>query len=505
MRATQVLAALVIASPAGFTFHLDPVSSSGIGASRRGAEPVRVVEARTQAASGGAFDDDFIDKTMRVDYFHSGGLGTESLALDQVVSDGRWSGSRTRLVDDLNLGKYLFEIIDRRTNRVLYSRGFASIYGEWETTPSAREVFGTFHESLRFPWPQRPVQVVLKVRDRENGFHELWSTVVDPDSRFVNPTDRAPLGDVWPIIENGSPSEKVDLLVIGEGYTADELPKFHSDAERLVNALFDEEPFAGRRSDFNVWGLDLPSSQSGVSRPRAMEFRRTPLSAQYNIFDSERYLLTYDNRALRDAASAAPYEFIEILANEEQYGGGGIFNFQATAAADTGFAEYVFVHEFGHHFAGLADEYYTSDVAYETGGAYHPEPWEPNVTALHDAETMKWRDLVERGTPLPTPWDKDAFEAESTAAQATRRGLRVEGWAENEIDRLFAEQVEQETALLGSMEHAGRVGAFEGASYEPVGLYRSEVDCIMFTRNPVGFCRVCQRAITRMIDQYSRP
>ena len=362
-----------------------------------------------QGQDGGRFGDFFIDKTMRVDYFHSGGLGTETIALDQVVSDGPWAGSRTRFVDVLNLGKYLFEVVDRRTNRVIYSRGFASIYGEWETTPQSRQVFRTFHESLRFPWPKQPVQVVLNVRDRENSFREIWSTVIDPASRFVNPADRAPMGKVWPIVESGPPADKVDLLVIGEGYTEDQLPKFHADAVRLVGALFDEEPFAGRRSDFNVWGLDLPSPQSGVTRPRALEFRRTPLSAEYNIFDSERYLLTYDNRALRDAASAAPYEFLEILANEEQYGGGGIFNFQATAAADTGFAEYVFVHEFGHHFAGLADEYYTSDVAYETGAAYHPEPWEPNVTALHDPDTLKWEDLVEDGTPLPTPWDKDAF------------------------------------------------------------------------------------------------
>ena len=442
---------------------------------------------------------------MRVDYFHSGGRGTEILSLDQVVSDGFWAGSRTRLVDGLNLGKYLFEVIDRATNRIIYSRGFASIYGEWETTPESRELYRTFPESLRFPWPKRPVQVVLNRRDDENSFHEIWSTVVDPSSRFVNPTDREPMGDVWAIFDNGPPSDKVDLLVIGEGYTEAELPKFHADAQRLVGALFDEEPFKSRRSDFNVWGLDLPSTESGVSRPRAMEFRRTPLSAQYNIFDSERYLLTYDNRTLRDAASSAPYEFVEILVNEEQYGGGGIFNFQATAAADTGFAEYVFVHEFGHHFAGLADEYYTSDVAYETGATSHPEPWEPNVTALHDPSHLKWGDLVDPATPLPTPWDKEAFEADSNAAQAERRALRAQGAPETEMDRLFTEQMERETELLASMTHGGKVGAFEGASYEPTGLYRSEIDCIMFTRNPVGFCQVCQRGINRVIDQYSRP
>ena len=492
-QALFLLIAIAVAAPRGSAVPVEP----GYGS--------HAVNAPAQVLSDGPFSEFFVDKTMRVDYFHSGGRGTETLAVDQVVSDGAWAGSRTRLVGLLNLGKYLFEVVDRRTNRVIYSRGFASIYGEWETTPEAQQSFRTFHESLRFPWPKQPVQIVLNVRDHENSFREIWSTVVDPASRFVNSADRAPMGRVWPIFESGSPSSKVDLLVIGEGYTSDELPKFHDDAARLVGALFSEEPFASRRSDFNVWGLDLPSPQSGVTRPRALEFRRTPLSAEYNIFDSERYLLTYDNRTLRDAASAAPYEFLEILANEEQYGGGGIFNFQATAAADTGFSEYVFVHEFGHHFAGLADEYYTSDVAYETGAAFHPEPWEPNVTALHDPDALKWRDLVQDDTPLPTPWDKRAFEAESTAAQVERRDKRSQSAPETEMDQLFTEQMERETVLLQSMEHAGRVGAFEGASYEATGLYRPEIDCVMFTRNPVGFCRVCRRAINHVIDQYARP
>ena len=461
--------------------------------------------AQTAGQAPPGFDTFFRHKTMRVDYVHSGGLGQEIIGLDQVVSDGPWAGSRTRLVDELNLGKYLFEVLDRRTNRVLYSRGFASIYGEWETTAESREVYRSFHESVRFPWPRAPVQVVLKTRDADNSFREIWSTVVDPDSRFVNPTDRAPMGEVWPVFENGPSSQKVDLLVIGDGYTAAQIPKFHADATRLVNALFAEEPFLSRKSDFNVWGLDLPSAESGVSRPRAGQFRRTTLSAEYNIFDSERYLLTYDNRALRDAASAAAYEFLEILVNEEQYGGGGIFNFQATAAADTGFAEYVFVHEFGHHFAGLADEYYTSDVAYETGATYHQEPWEPNVTALHDPANVKWGDFIGVDVSLPTPWDKERFEAGSVAAQGERRELRSDGAPETAMDKLFTDQMERETALLAGMEHAGKVGAFEGASYESTGLYRPEVDCIMFTRNPVGFCRVCRRAIENVIDLYARP
>jgi hypothetical protein len=215
-------------------------------------------------------------------------------------------------------------------------------------------------------------------------------------------------------------------------------------------------------------------------------------------------VLTLDNRALRDIASAAPYEFVEILANERTYGGGGIFNDHATTTVDSAFSPYVFVHEFAHHFAALADEYYTSDVAYETGAAVHPEPWEPNVTALHDPATLKWRDLVTPGTPLPTPWDKKVYEAKSRETQARRRALRERNAPEAEMDALFQEQEAWETRFLASQQHAGKVGAFEGASYEAQGLYRPELDCIMFTRNPVGFCRVCRRAIERIVDMYSR-
>jgi hypothetical protein len=269
--------------------------------------------------------------------------------------------------------------------------------------------------------------------------------------------------------------------------------------------LFDEEPFKSRRGDFNVRALDLASAESGVNRPNAGVFRRTPVSAEYNIFDSERYVLTLDNRALRDAASAAPYEFIEILVNDKTYGGGGIFNDQATASVDSAFSPYVFVHEFGHHFAALADEYYTSDVAYEPGGPEKVEPWEPNVTALRDPATLKWRDLVTPGTPVPTPWEKRAFEQHTAEIQTRRREIRARNAPEAEMDALFKEQSLWDTKLLSSMSSSHQVGAFEGASYEAHGLYRPEADCIMFTRDPVGFCRVCRRAIARIIDLYSAP
>jgi IgA Peptidase M64/Peptidase M64 N-terminus len=457
------------------------------------------------SAFAASFDELFLDKTMRVNYFHTGNHGEEIIALDSVVSDGPWPGSRTRLIDTLNLGNYYFEVVDRETNQPIYSRGFASVFGEWQTTDEATQRAGTFAESVRFPWPKHPVQLVIKKRDTNGAFQQLWSTLIDPSSRTVNPSDRKPAGHVWNVIENGPPSEKVDILVIGEGYTESELPKFHLDVARMVGKLFATEPFKSRRKDFNVRALDLAEPASGVNRPRTSDNRRTMTGVQYNIFDSERYVLTLDDHRMRDVASSAPYDFIEILVNEKTYGGGGIFNDQATACVDSAFAEYVFVHEFGHHFAALADEYYTSPVSYTTSGSSeHPEPWEPNVTALHDRAKVKWHDLVDPSTPLPTTWDKEAFEKHSVDVQKERAHLRATNAPESEMDKLFTAERTWETQFLGGQKFAGKVGAFEGAAYEPKGLYRPEIDCIMFTRDEVGFCRVCRKAIERIIDLYSR-
>jgi hypothetical protein len=343
---------------------------------------------------------------------------------------------------------------------------------------------------------------VLKKRDAQIAVQQVWSTVIDPQSRFVNPSDRKPAGRVWSYLDNGPASQKVDLLVIGEGYTEAQLPKLHKDVERLVGKLFATEPFKSRKKDFNVRVLELPSTTSGVNRPRTHDDRRTVTGVEYNIFDSERYVLTLDNKALRDAASSAPYDFLEILVNEAQYGGGGIYNDQATSSVDSAFSEYVFVHEFGHHFAGLADEYYTSDVAYATGGTEHPEPWEPNVTA--DGAHPKWMDLVTPGTPLPTPWKKEPFETHQREYQAERRKLREANVPESQMDALFRKEEEWETKFLAAEQFANRVGAFEGAGYEATGLYRPEADCIMFTRDEVGFCAVCSRAIEHVIDMNAK-
>lgn len=444
-------------------------------------------------------------RTMRLDLYHTGGMGTELFAVDRIVDDGPWAGSATRLLDDTGLGAYRFQVLDAASRRPLYSRGTSSLYGEWETTAEAKTARRTFHESFRFPWPAAKVEVVVSRRDARNGWRELARIPVDPSSEEVNPAPPAGPGDVTVIFENGPAVSKVDLLLLGDGYTAAGLRKFRDDAARMTEVLFRHEPYKSRRGDFNVRAAVLPSRESGIWRPSSRQYRRSPLSLQYGVFGSERYVLTYDNRALRDLASLAPYDVVAVLVNEARYGGGGVFGSQATVTVDTAFADYVFVHELGHAFAGLADEYYTVDVAYETGRKDLPEPWEPNVTALADPAALKWKDLVEPATPLPTPWDKEPFEERSRAVQAERKRRLAEGASPQEIDALFRRQQQVETKALSSMRFSGKVGAFEGAAYEAKGLYRPAADCIMFTRDEVGFCPVCRRAVERVIDLYSRP
>ncbi len=442
--------------------------------------------------------------TMRVDYYHTGTATEEHFSVDRVVVEPLdWPGNPAQPIDRTNLGKYFFEVSDPASGRVVYSRGFASIFGEWETTGEARSTSRTFSESVRFPLPDGPVDIVLKKRDQRNAFQPIWRFTVDPADKFVDrstSSDRA--GPLITFQRSGDPSEKLDLLMLGDGYTADERGKFERDARRLLDTFFSISPFKERREDINVWGLVPAAETSGISRPSQHIYRRSPIGAAYDAFDTERYVLTFENRAFRDIAAHAPYEVVEILTNSATYGGGGIFNLYSTVAADSVWAPYIFVHEFGHQLAGLADEYYTSQVAYLPPETI-VEPWEPNVTALADPATLKWRDLVDPGVPLPTPWPKEEFDRQTARAQQERVAIRNAGRPERDIDTVFRDQQARDSALLASGPYAGRVGAFEGADYLEHGYYRPQQDCIMFTRDDVPFCAVCRRAINRVLDLYA--
>jgi len=446
-------------------------------------------------------------QTMRLDYYHTGDASSEVFSVERIVIEPLpWPGDLKQASDTSNLGKYFFEVRDAKTKQVLYSRGFASIYGEWETTDEAKTSKRTFTESLRFPAPSAPVSIVVKKRDAKNIWQDIWTTAIDPADMFIDRAKRVAPAPLITIQKAGEPDAKVDFLILGDGYTAAEAKKFEADARRLTEVLFSTSPFKEHRKDFNVWAMSPPAAESGVSRPSTGIYRDSPLGATYDAFGSERYVLTFDNRSLREVAQFAPYEFIEVLVNNRTYGGGGIFNLYSTVASDNAFANYVFVHEFGHHFAGLADEYYTSSVAYGAA-ADRVEPWEPNVTALLDVSTLKWRNLASpfaSVTPIPTPWNKEAFETYSREIQKRRAQLRKDKRPEEEMEALFREELEHETKMFAAEKHFGQVGAFEGAMYEARGYYRPEIDCIMFSRTD-KFCRVCRAAIERVIKMYSRP
>jgi hypothetical protein len=452
------------------------------------------------AASAGAAQ----PATVRVDYLHSGNALAESYALERVVIEPLpWPGAMDLTLDDTDRGINRVEVVDVKTGKLLYSRGFSTIFGEWRSTEEATKASRAFGESVRFPKPDRPVKVRILKRDERNAFSIVWTADIDTDAMdVVRKQPTAPAQPI-PIRVSGPSPQKVDLLILGDGYTRAEMKKFEQTAKRLADYLFTVSPFRERAADFNVWALAVPTQESGVSRPSTGTHHASALNTRYDIFGSERYVLTTDNRALRDIAQHAPYEFIEILVNNDTYGGGGIYGQFSTAAANNDWANYLFVHEFGHHFAGLADEYYTSPVAYQSSGE-RMEPWEPNVTALHDPANVKWARHVTPGTPLPTPWPKAEYEAHSRDYQKVRTQLRKDNRPESEMNRLFRDDLAWTNALFSKAPHGKAVGAFEGANYEATGYYRSQQQCLMFDRSE-AFCPVCQDGIGEIIDLYAGP
>ncbi len=443
--------------------------------------------------------------TLRVDIQHGGDAKAEHYALERVVVEPLpWPGHPARAIDATNRGSQKFEVADAASGALLYSRGYSTVFGEWRTTEEATATQRSFQESLRLPMPARPVRITVFGRDAANAFVPQWSVTVDPAALDIEHASTAAAPTPIAIRRSGDPADKVDLLLLGDGYTAAEMDAFEARARELTDYLFSVSPFKERASDFNVWALAVPVPASGISRPSTGIRRTTATGARYDIFGSERYILTLDNRAFRELAQHAPYEFVEIMVNNETYGGGGIFGPFGTVAANNDWRNYLFVHEFGHHFAGLADEYYTSPVAYAAVDAPTVEPWEPNVTAMLEPARLKWLPAgAGAGVPLPTPWPKAEYEAHSRVYQARRAKLRADKRPESEMSALFREDLAWTAALFAKAPHRHAIGAFQGANYSATGYYRPQLQCLMFDRSE-AFCDVCAAAVGDIIDLYSR-
>ncbi len=448
------------------------------------------------------YNDFFTDNTLRFDYFHSGVADTEHISLDELRLEGAWAGSKTNLIDEMQLGLYRFEVSDIVSEQIIYAYAFASIFGEWQTTGEAADgVWRTIHESQRFPEPKLPFRLILKKRNPDGTYSIIYNDKHEPTNRFVNRSPIVNSNKVWNIFSNGSPNNKVDILILGDGYRNDDAKQYKKDAKHLVGVMFDTEPFKSRKSDFNVWAIDLFSEEIGISNPRQNIWKKSALDLRFNAFDSDRYVLTFANKNLREIAAQAPYDAIMIIFNDPKYGGGGIYNLWSTVSSLSSQADYVFVHEFGHSFASLADEYYTSNVAYRVSLPEY-EPNRPNVTALFDPNSLKWKHLVEDEIPIPTPWGQDAYDSIAVVYQQKRRQMIADSASADEMESLFEELKISTIPILKSQKYYGKVGAFEGGGYLAKGLYRPEVDCIMFSRNRGEFCKVCSDAIENMIDWY---
>lgn len=447
----------------------------------------------------------FTEKTLRVDLYHTGTKGIETFSLDRCYAEGEWPGSRVNLLDTLNLGEYLVRVYDKSSTALIYSRGYSTIFNEWQTTDDALAgIYHTFHETVRLPYPKHTIQLTLSRRDKNMDFHEIYSVVIDPNSpTTVNREARPSPFRASGLMENGSPSEKVDLVIIGDGYRKEDLPKFRSDAKHFNDVMFATQPFKKRKNDFNVWIVEAISSDSGIDKPDKNVWKNTALGTMYNTFGSARYVLTEENRALRDIAASAPYDFILILVNDNRYGGGGIYNLYTTCFASTDAPgmewqrDYVYVHEFGHSFGGLGDEYYSSQISYNDFYTKGVEPWEPNLSALTDKGNLKWKSFLTTGVEIPTHWPKSAYDSL--------------GRERSKLDRLAPDYYtkrapiyESEQRILTNPTYTGIVGAFEGAGYMSEGIYRPSVDCRMFSLSLVDFDPVCSAAIMRVIDAYSR-
>jgi len=416
------------------------------------------------------FDRFFTPRTLRLDLAHRGNARQEQYQVKALVVEGPWAGSRRKLRDPFPYGLHRFEIRDAATSALLYSRGYSSLFGEWRATGEAKDMAEqkprpqtrTFSESLRIPLPKAPFVLTVFTRGHDGKLARVLRTRLDPGAASVRRLKRRAGLETRALHKSGPPEKRLDVLVIGDGYTAAEQAKFWADAKRFAHALLANPTFGKHRQRINVRALYVPSPVSGVSEPRKGRRLDTPLGLSFNTFDSPRYLMTERNVALRDVAAHAPYDALYLMANTARYGGGGIYNLYSTFPSDNEYDGYVFIHELGHSFGGLGDEYYDSSVSYDDNEFYPKgvEPWEPNITRYLGKKpaTIKWRQHLSPGVPIPTP---------------------------------------------NRARFAGKVGLFEGAGYTAKGMYRPQLDCKMKGKGHTPFCQVCAAAIGRMITLYS--
>lgn len=432
------------------------------------------------------FDDYFYNKTMRIDYYQTGDHENTIISLDEVKEEPIWAGSLTNLIDDMNLGDHIVKVYDLKSDKLIFTKSFNSIFSEYQSTNDAiNGIFKTYSNTMLIPYPKEKIRFTISSRDESNNFKEEFSTIIDPTSRFINHDSNRYKYDLKSLLKNGNPNEKVDILVLPEGYTKKEMKYFIKDMKKMFAVFFDSPPLKEAKDKFNVWYLETPSKESGIDDPRKGIFVNTVYDLTFNTLDIDRYVQGFNNKVTHDIAANAPYDQIYFIMNTGKYGGGGIFNYCAISYSPSKnknpdwWPGYVFVHEFGHSFAGLADEYYSSEVAFNDLYPQGVEPWESNITTLTNPENVKWKHLIDEDIEIPTYWDQDKY------------------------DKIPRRNWEERYNYLRRQSGWGKIGVFEGAGYARKGVYRSYLDCRMFSKSMTPFCPVCQDAVKKMIQFYA--
>jgi hypothetical protein len=404
-----------------------------------------------------SFEDFFTDGTLRIDYFYAGNSQKTEIFLDELIRETYWGGPKILPEHKDDMGHVRYNLYDKESGKLLYSRGTSTLFQEWQTTVEANSISRTMSATAVMPFPTVKAIFEIEKRDYKTGvFNKIFTFEIDPADYFIRPELRTPCA--WKkLIDNGDPVNHVDIAFIAEGYTKDEETKFHKDVLKISEYILSQSPFKAYSERFNIYAVSGVSGESGTDIPGERIYRNTVLNSSFYSFDIDRYLTTSDNKQIHNLAANVPYDFIFILVNSNKYGGGGFYNWYAMATSDNAAANMVAIHEFGHNFAGLADEYYTSEVAYSDFYNFDVEPWEPNITTLIDFDS-KWKDMLDKNTPIPTPREPNYNDA---------------------------------------------IGVFRGGGYVADKIYSPKQDCRM---KSIGaeFCPVCQRAIIKKIEYYSQ-
>lgn len=404
------------------------------------------------------FNDYFADKTLRLDYIFTGNAAKQEICVDEICSLPSWAGRKHHLAELPIEGNGQLVVKDLQSGQIIYKTSFSSLFQEWLETDEAQQTVKGFENTFLIPYPLRPAEVEITLFDMQRNVQASLKHVINPDDILIH---RKGLSHITPhkyLLQSGSAEQCIDVAILAEGYTPDEMETFYQDAAIACESLFAHEPFKSMKSCFNIVAVASPSQDSGVSIPRLGEWKHTAFSSHFSTFYSDRYLTTSRVKSIHDALAGIPYEHIIILANTEEYGGGGIYNSYTLTTAHHPQFRPVVVHEFGHSFAGLGDEYFYDDDVMSGMYPLDIEPWEQNLTTRVDFAS-KWEDMLAPNTPIPTPTDKSKHYP---------------------------------------------VGVYEGGGYSSKGVYRPADDCRMRTNSYPTFCPVCQRAIKRMIDFYTK-